>query len=149
MKVLSLGLFAVLATIAALHAYWAFGGLWPAGSERRLIDTVIGDANMAQMPSMMATLMVAALIFAAALIALAAGESLSPAPARLARLAATGMGLVFFARGVGGYFFERFAWNPVEPFVKLNAWFYSPLCLAIGAAFLILALSPAVSKRGI
>lgn len=143
MQVLSLVLFSVLAVIGLAHVYWAFGGVWPADNERALIDAVIGNASMAHMPSMPVTLVVAVLIFMTALIALVVGGFISIRPFWLARLAAIGVGLVFLARGVGGYFFQSIAWNPVEPFATLNVWMYSPLCILIGAIFFILAFSPA------
>ena len=45
--------------------------------------------------------------------------------------------LVFFGRGVAGYF--PALWRRAEglPFHRLNRAFYSPLCLAIGAALAI------------
>ena len=139
MKLLSVIVFLVLSTIAALHVYWAVGGLWPGGNERELIDTVIGDGAMTHMPPMMMTLVVAGLIFATALIALVNG-GVQFGPSWLVKIAAVGAGLVFLGRGVAGYFFETVAWAPVEPFATLNRVYYSPLCLAIGVAFFFLAL---------
>lgn len=138
MRVASLLLFATLTLIAALHVYWAFGGLWPASTERELIDTVVGAAHMTSMPSTASTLVVAVLIMLAALTALAAGGVIRIIPAWLTRLFAMGIGSVFLARGVAGYFFEVVAWTPVEPFATLNALFYSPLCLLLGALFFLL-----------
>jgi len=148
-KILALLLFIVLALIAAIHAYWAFGGLWPAETEQVLVNTVIGAADMAGMPSTGSTLVVAGLIFLTGVIGLAAGDVVSPAPRWLMRLLAAGAGLVFLARGVAGYFFEAVAWTPVEPFATLNRVFYSPLCLAVAIAFFILALSRGNSNKGL
>ena len=141
MKSLPIVLFFILTAIAAIHVYWAFGGVWPVESERRLIDTVVGNADMASMPSMADTLVIAALLFTTALIALWAGGLFGHALQWLAKLAAAAIGAVFLARGVAGYFFEDIAWTPVEPFASLNLWLYSPFCLAIGVAFFILVLT--------
>jgi hypothetical protein len=138
----------LLVLIAAIHAYWALGGLWPAATERELIDTVVGNASMTQMPPAGMALTVAALILAAAIIPVALTGAVGLAPVWLVRLAAVGAGLVFSARGVAGYFFSVVAWTPVEPFASLNRLYYSPLCLVIGAIFFILLLMPVNSNEG-
>ena len=143
MKVIAVITFLVLAGIAALHVYWGFGGLWPAQTDRDLIDTVIGDARFKAMPPRNVTLAVAMAVFVAAITALWAGGVLGDS-GWLAGLFAFGAGLVFLMRGVVGFFFEKVAWTPVEPFATLNLWLYSPLCLAIGIAFWSLALRAAI-----
>ena len=137
--------FALLSAIAAIHVYWAFGGIWPGENERDLINTVIGDPRLEKMPAMSVTLVVAVLIFAAGLIALWAGGVLR-SPGVAAMIAAGAVSLVFLARGVGGFFFDRFAWSPTEPFATFNLWIYSPLCLLISAAFAFLAVGAIPSK---
>lgn len=136
------GIFLVLTAIAALHVYWGFGGLWPAATEQGLINTVVGAPHLKSMPALGPTLIVAALIFASALVALAAGGLLAVVPQWLARLAALGAGLVFVARGMAGLArLSIFKTWIAEPFATLNAQFYSPLCVAMGAAFLFLAFT--------
>ena len=95
---------------------------------------------MTSMPSAASTLVVAALISVAALNALALAGVIRIGPLWLNRLFAAGVGFVFVARGVAGYFFEAVAWAPVEPFATLNVWLYSPLCLVLGASFFLLLL---------
>ena len=146
-KILALLLFIVLVLIAAIHAYWAFGGLWPAATEKELVNTVIGAPNMTSMPSMGSTLVVAFLMLLTAFAALAAGGIISAAPLWLLRVITAGAGAVFFLRGVGGHFFEKVAWVPVEPFATLNRTFYSPLCLVIAAGFFLLALASHTSNE--
>lgn len=145
--IVGITLFCVLAMIAALHAYWGFGGLWPAATEQQLVNTVVGNPHLTRMPRLDMTLVVAALILTAGFVALAAGGVLSFVPPWLARIAAIGAGLVFLGRGVAGLaklsIFRT--WN-AEPFATLNAQFYSPLCLAIGAGFLFLSLTGAKSS---
>lgn len=141
MKVLAFLLFVVLAFIAAIHAYWAFGGYWPAATEQELINTVIGAPNMTGMPSVWSTLVVAFLVLLTAFTTLAAGGIITAAPHWLVRLTTAGVGAVFFLRGIGGYFFEKVAWAPVEPFATLNRTFYSPLCLAVAVGLFLLALA--------
>jgi hypothetical protein len=135
-------LFIMLATIALLHAYWAFGGLWPAATEQDLINTVVGARHLKNMPATGMTLVVAALILSAGFVALAASGVLSVVPQWLARIAALGAAMIFLARGVAGLArLSIFKTWIAEPFATLNAQFYSPLCLAMGAAFLFLALA--------
>ncbi|MEK7266195.1 MAG: DUF3995 domain-containing protein [Pseudomonadota bacterium] len=142
MRAIAIVLFLVLSAIAALHAYWAFGGLWPAEDEKALINTVIGAPHLDHMPGTGPTLVVAALIFLAGLVALAANGSLPFAPQGLARIGAFGAGLIFVARGIAGLAgLSIFKIWIAEPFATLNVQFYSPLCVAIGAGFLVLALT--------
>ena len=138
-RILATSAFIVLSLIAALHVYWGFGGLWPSGDTRSLIDTVIGDPRMTQMPSTAMTLVVAALIFANGVFALAANAR---AP-RLVRLfiktAIATIALVFVARGVAGYALpESIRARMSEPFATFDQLLYSPLCLVLGAAFVVL-----------
>ena len=149
MKILGIIVFLVLMLIAAIHVYWALGGLWPMATELDLINMVIGAPDMTKMPSPAATLGVAILIFIAALAALAVSGSLTIAPRWLAQIAAAGAGFVFLARGVAGFFFEHIAWTPVEPFATMNRWYYSPLCLVIGASFFLFLFSLKNSNRDI
>lgn len=140
--ILSMGLFFLLAMIAALHVYWAFGGLWPASTEQDLVNTVIGAPSLNSMPARNPALFVAALIFSSALVGLVAGGALSFVPRALSRAGALGVGLIFLARGfagLGGLSIFR-TWV-VEPFATLNVQFYSPLCLLIGMAFVSLAVT--------
>lgn len=138
----SIVVFCVLSAIALLHGYWAFGGLWPATNEQDLINTVVGAPHLTRMPTAAGTLIVAALIIAAAFIALSAGGALNLLPRFAARLAAFGAGAVFLVRGVAGLAHVSIfrTWN-AEPFATLNVQFYSPLCLLIGAAFLYLGFA--------
>lgn len=147
MKILALLLFVLLTLISAMHAYWAFGGRWPAATEQELVNTVIGAPSMTGMPSTWSTLVVAFLVLLTAFIALVAGGIIAVAPQWLVRLIAAGAGAVFLLRGVGGYFFEKVAWAPVEPFATLNRILYSPLCLAIAVGLFLLALASHNSNK--
>ena len=148
MKILGALLAGILAIISGLHAYWGFGGLWPAASERELIDTVIGLGQLQSMPPLLPTLVIAAALMGAGVVALFASGIVSVGPRWLARLAGAAAALAFLWRGVAGYYFDQWAWEPVEPFASLNLWFYSPLCLVIGAGFAVLAMSRSQQKEG-
>ena len=127
-----------LLCIAGLHMYWGVGGVWPASNEQELVNTVVGFPGMEKMPSASSTFVVAFLIILSALIAQSSTMSGPPVFKWISRLAMFGVGTIFFARGVGGYFFEQLAWEPVEPFATYNRLFYSPLCLAIATGFFLL-----------
>ncbi|WP_163602926.1 DUF3995 domain-containing protein, partial [Klebsiella pneumoniae] len=61
--------FIVLTIVAALHLYWGFGGLWPARDQLSLARTVVGSKGISAMPSRGVTVVVAALIFTAGVLA--------------------------------------------------------------------------------
>jgi hypothetical protein len=134
----------VLGAISALHFYWAAGGLWPASSERQLIDTVIGDPRASQMPpAWLSSLVGLALAGAAALPVIAMPYSWGLLNysfnaifgVMIAMLMAA---LVFIGRGIVGYLpFWRQRLS-AQPFAKLDTRVYSPLCLVLGCAFLAL-----------
>jgi hypothetical protein len=140
MKFISTILFVVLMVIAALHAYWGVGGLWPAASERELIDTVIGSPGFVRMPPAWMTFIVVALLLIAGALALSASGVLPLGWEWLARIGAGGVALVFLARGVSGYWLPmRPGIELTEPFATLDVTLYSPLCLALGLGFAVIA----------
>jgi len=131
--------FITLSATAALHVYWGLGGLWPADDAATLSRTVIGTHG-GVMPPAGLTLLVAALIFAAGSFAFARGV-LAWDSLILLRVPLAGLALIFLLRGAVTYIPGPFA-QAAEPFAHLNAVYFSPLILALGAAFTALALSP-------
>ena len=131
----------VLVLIAALHVYWALGGLWPGADAADLAAHVAGFADSAAPPSAVASLLVAALLAYAAMVALVLGGLIrSPIPFFLLGPSALVITLVFVGRGIAGY---TSAWRrlaPVQPFARLDRLFYSPLCLLLGAGYFTLGL---------
>ncbi|HEY5820245.1 MAG TPA: DUF3995 domain-containing protein [Mesorhizobium sp.] len=133
-----------LLAIAALHAYWGVGGVWPGTDERSCARTVGGFPGAVRMPGPASCFAVTAALFVAAIIALALGGILTlPFPALLLSLGGFGAALVFVGRGFAGFTLIWRRHTPEQPFAKLDVRYYSPLCLAIGAAFLILILQGA------
>ena len=132
-------LIVVLAVLSGLHAYWGFGGLWPAADTPALAATVVGTRG-GHMPGLGPSLFVAACLLAVAvLVAWRAGWL--PAfllPAGMWALGFWGAAFVFAARGVAGFVPQIFAYAEGTPFQRLNIVFYSPLCLAIAAAMALL-----------
>jgi hypothetical protein len=143
---LAIALFVVLLTIADLHAAWGFGWWWPSDSEAGLAKTVVGKPGITSMPSLVACLVVAALLAAASLWPLfATGLFPSRWPAWLTQLAGVALALVFVGRGVAGYlpaWRKRFS---EQPFAGLDRRLYSPLCLAIGAGITTILVASATS----
>ncbi|MCF6320200.1 MAG: DUF3995 domain-containing protein [Rhizobiaceae bacterium] len=131
----------VLFVIAALHLYWALGGLWPGIDKASLTRTVIGATNMSTMPPAWLTVAVSACIFAASLFPLM-WENLMPdlLPKVILLLGMWVLSLVFIGRGIAGYqpFFRKS--NSEEPFASLNRKYFSPLCLLLGGGFISLVL---------
>ena len=142
MKLISIGTFVVLMVIAIVHAAWAFGLTWPGHDKQSLINTVIGQPGLTQMPSMSMTLVVATLIATAGAIALWGGDYFSlPMPNWIRLAGLSGLAAIFFLRGLVTYVPGSPFAKASEPFGTLNIWFYSPLCLLIGAAFVLIFLS--------
>ena len=130
MDILAMVIFSELAAVAALHVYWAFGGLWPGTDAESLVRTVVGVKDMRAMPSRPLTLAVAAALVAAGLPPLVKA-SLLPAflPAGLVQACLLLGSAVFALRGVASYL-PLGKQHPVEPFATLDRRLYGPFCLA-------------------
>jgi hypothetical protein len=141
MIALAIMLGGVLTLIAALHAYWGIGGIWPGTDPKSCARAVGGFAGAETMPSAGACFAVAAMIASAALVALAAAGVFA---SRFDRLPLAGaalfVALVFLFRGVLGFTPMWRRLTPELPFARLDVRYYSPLCLLLGAGFAILAL---------
>jgi hypothetical protein len=124
----------VVAAIAVLHAYWGFGGLWPETTESDLAHAVIGDGR-ARMPGTLACVLVAAILAA---VAAWPWLLLSHPKNQIALLGGAAIAAVFFLRGCAGYSLRWRARHGAEPFATRDMMFYSPLCVALAAAFVAL-----------
>lgn len=146
MKPVAILVFGLLTVIAALHAYWGIGGLWPGATTKELIDTVIGVPEMHRMPPPWMTFTVAALIFAAGLFALARASILPLLPRWIVTAATVVLTLVFLGRAAAGFWIAATGSKASEPFATYDLWLYSPFCLLIGVMFAALLLrNPKVS----
>jgi hypothetical protein len=141
MKILALIVFATLTAIAALHAAWGLKILWPAANERKLVAMVVGRKGLTKMPPPLSCFAVAMAIFLQGVIALLAADWLaSPLSKPIMSLLALLCALVFVGRGITGFTPGWRANYPQQPFATLDREYYSPLCLALGAAFVLLSL---------
>ena len=136
--IISVLTFLPLMLVALAHLFWALGTSWPLRSEELLAQTVVGRAGITQMPSRWLTLLVALFLFAAAVIAMGLADHDDGGIIRT--ILGAILAIVFIARGVIGYTAGWRARFPVEPFATLDRRNYSPLCLWIGAGFLILVV---------
>jgi hypothetical protein len=124
--------------VALAHFFWALGSTWPIKNETLLAQTVVGLPGITRMPNRFVTFIVSLLILAAGIVALSLADHSSggwPLTALGIVLAA-----IFIGRGILGYTPGWRARFPTEPFATLDRKNYSPLCLWIGAGFLILVL---------
>ena len=133
----------VLAALGALHVYWAVPGV---GSGRGFIPEAQGKPLF--IPTRPATLGVAAALFLASDIAAARGQLVTPAAAgSLLHWLCIAAGIVFLLRAVGDlHYVGFFKTHRGTDFARLDTWIFSPLCLAIGAAFLFVATLPAKAR---
>ncbi len=130
----------VLAGLALLHTYWGLGGRWPGHDDVSLVERVVGRTKGMRAPPPRACFAVAAaLLSAAALVGLHVSQWPAGSAGRWAVTAGFwGAALVFLARGLAGFVRVVFRYAEGTPFHRLNRIVYSPLCLAIAAAFVAL-----------
>lgn len=142
MGILALCLAVPLVAIASLHVYWGIGGIWPGTDRASCARAVVGFKGMEAMPAPASCLAVALVVIVMALVALALGGWYAGpvGPGRLAGMAVF-IGLVLIVRGLLGFTAPWRRLTPEQPFARLDRRFYSPLCLLLGAGFLVLASS--------
>ncbi len=116
-----------IAAVAALHAAWAAGRHWPAGSERALARRVLSSGSTAMPPCWLTALVAATFATSAAAVA-ATARGAGGRPARVATWTTAG---AFAARGVLGPLSD--AVTGPGPYERLDLAIYSPLCLAVAA----------------
>jgi Protein of unknown function (DUF3995) len=140
---LAMALASVVCGIAVLHAAWGLGSHWPAGSAEALAKSAVGTPGIRRMPGPASCLTVAVLLAGVASWPLFASGLLPEAwpPPWLTQIAGAGIVAVFLGRGIAG--FTR-AWRqrfPEQPFATFDRRYYSPLCLALGAGYLVILIA--------
>src|SRR5262245_33672930 len=123
MIVLAALLSIALLAIAALHAYWGLGGLWPRTSAADLARAVVGDGRT-RMPAPWSCFAVAVLL---AVMAIWPWLLLRHPVGQPVLAAAIVITAIFLLRGLAGYsprWRKRFS---AEPFATLDMRFYSPV----------------------
>ncbi|MFG3049624.1 DUF3995 domain-containing protein [Kitasatospora sp. NPDC048239] len=127
----------VLAATGALHAVWTVTP-WPARTPEEFADTVIGTGDT--VPPVAACLAVAGLLGTAAyLVGAEAGVLPAAGAKRVRRAGVRTVAGVLLARGAAGPLLFGGLTERTERFKRLNARYYSPLCLALGAGAAVVA----------
>ncbi|GBE24126.1 hypothetical protein BMS3Bbin02_00391 [bacterium BMS3Bbin02] len=118
-----------LTGVALVHVAWGVGSPWPFGNGEDLARNVVGDTS--HMPPPWMSLVVAGLMFVAALLLPAAADVIgAPVSDRLVNIGAYGVVAVLGVRGIGGLamsFYLYFAKGDRTPFVRNDIRFFSPL----------------------
>jgi hypothetical protein len=130
--ILPLSLTLILVLLAAAHAWWALGRIWPAQSEAGLARAVIGDGRVRMPPPWQCAAVATALAFVAAWPWAILAWPASP----LVLIGSVVIGAIFFIRGSAGYSPRWRGRFIAEPFRTRDFYIYSPLCLALGVAFI-------------
>jgi hypothetical protein len=130
-------IFVVLLTVAIAHFMWAVGSPWPIRDPVLLAKTVIGVPGVTRVPRL-ASLIVSIAVLAAGVVALALADHTGGG--LLLTLAGVALAAVFLGRGAVGYTAGWRARFSEEPFATLDRKNYSPLCIALGAGFLLLVI---------
>jgi hypothetical protein len=142
MTLVALLLSATVSAIAVLHASWGLGNHWPAASPERLARSAVGMPGLTRMPGPAQCFAVAAILAGVASWPLFATGLLAEAwPRWLTLLAGATIAAVFLGRGIAGY---TSAWRrrfPEEPFATYDRSYYSPLCLVLGAGYLLILIA--------
>ena len=136
--VVSVLTFLPLMVAALAHLLWALGTTWPIRTEALLAQTVVGRSGITRMPNRLLTFVIAIVLTLAAIVAMGMAGHDDGGITRT--ILGALLAIVFLARGVAGYTRGWRARYPVEPFATLDRKNYSPLCLWIGAGFLILVV---------
>jgi hypothetical protein len=132
-RVSGLAVPAGLTGLAALHAAWALGSSWPAGSRSELAEAVLSSGERDRLggglPAPALTSAVAlALLGAAGVVRSVAAGATSPA----VRRAAWGVAAAFAARSVA-YLPAHLGSGRGERYLRLDRALYAPLCFALAA----------------
>jgi hypothetical protein len=135
----------VLALDGLLHAYWATGQTWPTRNKLSLVQAVLNSSNTrAFRPAILLPL--AALLVCGALMVLARIHGLGPlgqlAPAPLLQLGLLVLATGFLLRGLLGIVWVLgLLSSKSELFYKINLLVYTPVCLILFVATVVVASS--------
>jgi hypothetical protein len=134
MTALATTLSLVMLLLAAAHAWWAVGGIWPAPNAAALARGVIGDGRTRMPPPIQC----AAVALALAIVGLWPFLMVTHRDNEFVFIGALIFGAIFFIRGSAGYSPRWRGRFSAQPFRTLDHYIYSPLCLALGVGFIAL-----------
>jgi hypothetical protein len=125
----------VFASLAVVHVYWAFGGHRGGAAA---VPTVGEQAVFS--PSSAATLAVALLLAASAVIVIGGAREWDPPV--LFEIGCAGIAAVLLARAIGDRRYVGLLKRVRDTdFARRDTWLYSPLCLVLAAVTAAVALS--------
>jgi hypothetical protein len=124
----------VVLFLAAAHAWWAVGGVWPAPDAKALAHATIGDGRDRMPPR----LHCAAVALALTAVAIWPCLMVTWRDSELVFVGALIIGAIFFIRGSAGYSPRWRGRFGARPFRTLDHYLYSPLCLALGVGYIAL-----------
>lgn len=131
-------MFVALLAVCFAHLLWSIGRTWPIREEKLLAQTVVGTAGIERMPPKLASFGVAIFAIAAGVTALALADHDGGGVGM--NLLGVPFAAIFLARGIAGYAAWFQAKTPHPNFRLNDRRVYSPLCLALGAGFLVLVV---------
>ncbi|MBS0539078.1 MAG: DUF3995 domain-containing protein [Proteobacteria bacterium] len=134
MTALAWTLTVVVALLAAAHAWWGMGRIWPASNEKALAHAVIGDGRDRLPPPWQCWAVAVAL----AIVAAWPWLMVTWRDSQLVLIGGIIIGAIFFIRGSAGYSPRWRGRFNARPFRGLDHYLYSPLCLALGVGFVAL-----------
>lgn len=136
-NITSVVLVVVFVGLGLLHLYWALGGR---SGRSAAVPSLNGEALFR--PSPLGTLLVSASLLVAALVVSGAAGWLGAVPITIIRPLMLAVSLVFVLRAVGDWKYVGFFRRASESaFAYWDLRLYSPLCLFIAVAALVLAWS--------
>jgi succinate-acetate transporter protein len=121
----------VVGAIAALHAYWGLGGLWPAANEATLARAVIGDGRT-RMPPPSQCFAVALLLAA---VAAWPWLVVTMPTNRTVMVVLMIIVAIFFLRALAAFSSRWRSHFPDQPFATNDRRFYGPLCFTLSAGY--------------
>lgn len=126
----------ILLSLAGIHIYWGFNGLWPGKSTEDLIKKVLGRGNV--FPSLWLCLLVALVFLAMALLPLLVFDIIYiPVLFDHSQELLMLTSIIFGIRGFGFLIPSLFKSASAE-FKRLNLFVYSPLCIFISFLLIII-----------
>jgi hypothetical protein len=135
----SAALIATLLLIAGLHLYWGLGGFWPGTDGASLVEHVVGRTPAMTPPGFLACAIVTGGLLGISLLVLnrISMVSLPFGVEGLVPLGLWAAAAIFGLRGAAGFVPSIFDYARGTPFYRLNISYYSPLCLVICLAIVV------------
>lgn len=129
----------VFSSLSLIHVYWAFGGSWATD-----VNVPEFEGKLVFKPGKLLTLGVACMLFVAAVLVAIEAKLLVVsigALVWLSHIGTWGVAVVMLLRFIGdGRYFGILKRVRTTRFARLDAWFYSPLCLLLAISCIAVLL---------